>query len=76
MVRELSSIAVVLAFSGAAQAQSVELPQIDVIATSPLTGTGINRDKVPAMVQTLTADEIQRNYSYSVTDACSSASPA
>src|SRR5215813_8785382 len=71
----LSVMAVPLALTGAAlatgaaQAQSVALPEIEVIATSPLTGAGISRDKVPAMVQTLTADEIQRNYTYSVTDA-------
>ncbi len=69
MVRELLSVAaVLLAAPSAALAQSVSLPQIDVIATSPLTGTGIDRDKVPALVQTLSADDIQRTYSPSLTD--------
>src|SRR5262252_9225750 len=49
----------------AARAQSVVLPELEV-TTSPLPGAGIDRDKVPAMVQTLTADDFQRTYSPSV----------
>src|SRR5215475_7606589 len=48
-----------------AVAQTV-LPEIVVVAPSPLAGAGIDRDKVPAMVQTLTADDFQRTYSPSV----------
>jgi iron complex outermembrane recepter protein len=70
MLRELVSVAaVMLGLPAAAQAQSVALPEIEVIATSPLTGAGISRDKVPAMVQTLSADDIQSTYSPSLTDA-------
>ena len=36
------------------------LPQILVIGTSPLPGTGIDRDKVPANVQTLDASDLAR----------------
>src|SRR5262245_26689131 len=50
-----------------AAAQTV-LPEIVVVAPSPLQGAGIDRDKVPAMVQTLTADDFQRTYSPSVTE--------
>src|SRR5215475_7244547 len=50
-----------------AVAQTV-LPEIVVVAPSPLQGAGIDRDKVPAMVQTLTADDFQRTYSPSVTE--------
>ena len=38
-----------------AAAQNVTLPEIQVISTSPLPGAGIDRDKVPAMVQTLSS---------------------
>src|SRR5262249_56286227 len=38
------------------------------VGPSPLQGAGIDRDKVPAMVQTLTADDFQRTYSPSVTE--------
>jgi iron complex outermembrane receptor protein len=50
-----------------ASAQGVVLPEIEV-TTSPLPGAGLARDKVPAMVQTLSADDFQRTYSPSVTD--------
>src|SRR6266568_2711520 len=53
---------------GAAVAQGVGLPEIQVVTTSPLPGAGLDRDKVPAMVQTLSADDFQRTYSPSVTD--------
>jgi iron complex outermembrane recepter protein len=46
----------------------IALPQIDVIGTSPLAGPGIERDKVPAMTHTLTADDFQRTASPNVTD--------
>ena len=43
------------------------LPEIQVIATAPLQGPAIERDKVPAMTHTVTADDIQRTYSPTVT---------
>jgi iron complex outermembrane receptor protein len=55
----------------AAMAQSrssTALPEIQVISTSPLDGTGIDRDKVPTMVQTLSAEDFSRSYSPNVTD--------
>jgi iron complex outermembrane recepter protein len=42
-----------------AQAEAT-LPTIEVIGTTPLPGTGIDRDKVPANVQTLTASDLAR----------------
>src|ERR1700751_4109813 len=52
----------------AAAGQGIPLPGIEVVTTSPLSGAGLDRDKVPARVQTLTADDFQRTYSPSVTD--------
>jgi iron complex outermembrane receptor protein len=43
------------------------LPEIEVISTSPL-GGGIDRDKVPALAHTVTADDFSRNYSSNITD--------
>ena len=57
-----------LLLPAAAAGQSITLPEIQVISTSPLIGAGIDRDKVPAMVQTLTADDFTRTYSPSITD--------
>jgi iron complex outermembrane receptor protein len=49
---------------------SVALPTIDVISTSPLGGTtGVDRDKVSASTQTITAEDFARTYSPSITDA-------
>jgi iron complex outermembrane receptor protein len=44
------------------------LPEIQVISTSPFRGAGIDRDKVPALVQTVTADDFARSYGSHVTD--------
>jgi iron complex outermembrane receptor protein len=44
----------------------VTLPTIEVIGTSPLPGTGIERDKVPANVQTLNSSDIAREGTPSV----------
>ncbi len=45
------------------------LPEVTVIDTTPLHGDGIDRDKVPAMVQTLTAEDFTRTNSFAMTDA-------
>jgi iron complex outermembrane receptor protein len=54
----------VLLWAGAAPAQAPEtptvLPTTEVIGTSPLIGSGIDRDKVPANVRSLGAGDITR----------------
>ncbi len=63
--------AVLTGIGGAfAQTPSPEttLSPIEVIAPSPLAGTGIDRDKVPGTVQTLTSGDFQRLESPAVTD--------
>lgn len=53
----------------AALGQAVQvLPEIEVISTSPLAGVGIDRDKVPALVQTVTAEDFARTHSFNITD--------
>src|SRR5207237_6903746 len=39
------------------------LPEIQVTSTSPLPGAGIERDKVPTLVQTVTSEDFARSYS-------------
>jgi iron complex outermembrane receptor protein len=51
----------------AAPGPTIELPEVDVVATSPLPG-GENRDNIPAMVQTVPAEDFARTKSPSVTD--------
>lgn len=52
----------------ATRAQDAQvLPEIQVISTSPL-GGGIDRDKVPALTQTVTAEDFSRNYASNITD--------
>jgi iron complex outermembrane receptor protein len=94
----LGSVSIVALAAGAAYAQDPEpttLPEVRVIATTPLStvsrprrvapaavtvrpvGTApapsdpalIDRDKVPSNTQTLTADDFQRTYTQSVTEA-------
>jgi outer membrane receptor protein involved in Fe transport len=56
--------AVALVGFGAVRAQpapiEVTLPQIDVIATSPLLGSGIDRDSVPARTHVLSGGDLTR----------------
>ena len=53
---------------GQGSISSMVLPQIDVIATSPLGGAGVDPDKVSGSTQTLFADDFSRTYSPSITD--------
>jgi outer membrane receptor protein involved in Fe transport len=48
--------------------QNKPVTRITVVATTPLAGTGIDADKVPASVTTVSSSEIQRTQSLSVTD--------
>jgi iron complex outermembrane recepter protein len=47
---------------------AIALPEVDVVATSPLPGGGENRDNIPALVQTLSAEDFARTNSQNVTD--------
>lgn len=55
--------------SAATSASAQErLPEIQVIATTPVQGTGIDRDKVPAQTYSISAEDFQRAYSPNITD--------
>jgi iron complex outermembrane receptor protein len=66
--------------AGLAQTASPEgaiaLPEIEMVATSPLPGSGENRDKIPAQVQTVPAEDFARTNSPSVTDTLQQQVPA
>jgi iron complex outermembrane receptor protein len=49
--------------------QPAPMPALSVVSTTPITGLGFDRDKVPALVQTLTAEDFTRANSPSVLDA-------
>jgi iron complex outermembrane recepter protein len=49
-------------------APAPQIPAFQVIATTPITGLGFDRDKVPAMVQTLPAEDFSRVYSPNVVE--------
>ena len=44
------------------------LPEIQVIANTPLQGPGIDRDKIPSLVYSVNSEDFQRAYSPNVTD--------
>lgn len=50
-------------------------PALQVVATTPVPGIGFDRSKVPAMVQTLTAEEFTRTYSPNVVETFSQRIP-
>src|SRR3984893_5776093 len=47
---------------------AIELPEVEVVATSPLPSGGENRDNIPAMVQSVPAEDFAPTNSQSVTD--------
>ncbi|MGH6793815.1 MAG: TonB-dependent receptor, partial [Methylocella sp.] len=51
-----------------ASGAAIELPEVEVVATSPLPGGGENRDNIPALVQSVPAEDFARTNSPSVTD--------
>jgi iron complex outermembrane recepter protein len=55
---------------------TIALPEIEVVATSPLPGGGENRDKIPAQVQSVPAEDFARTNSPSVTDTLQQQVPA
>ncbi|HXO72758.1 MAG TPA: Plug domain-containing protein, partial [Bradyrhizobium sp.] len=57
-----------MAFPAAAVAQVQELPAIQVIANTPLQGSGVDRDKIPSTTYSVDAADFQRTYSPNVTD--------
>jgi len=59
----------IAALPAPALAQVQELPAIQVIANTPLQGSGIGVDKVPASVNIVDANQIQRADSLNISDA-------
>jgi iron complex outermembrane receptor protein len=53
--------------SATASAQE-RLPEIQVISNTPVQGPGIDRDKIPSLTSTVTAEDFQRSYSQNITD--------
>jgi iron complex outermembrane receptor protein len=45
----------------AQQSETMVLPPVEVVGVTPLLGSGVDRDKVPAETQVLTGDDISRN---------------
>jgi iron complex outermembrane receptor protein len=67
-IRRIVAAIALLPWPAIALAQTPQvLPEIRVISTSPL-GAGIDRDKVPALAQSVTAEDLSRSYSQNVTD--------
>src|ERR1700761_2006303 len=58
--------AAALPTSGFAQQQA--LPEIQVIANTPLPGAGVDRDKLPSTSYSVDSSDFQRTYSQNVTD--------
>lgn len=56
--------------------EAIELPEVEVVSTSPLPGGGESRAKIPAMVQTVPAAEFSRTNSQNITDTLQQQIPA
>ena len=59
----------VLAQTATRDSPAFIVPEVVVVGTTPLPGIGIDVDKVPAAVQTLTSDDIRREAASSLTTA-------
>ncbi len=67
--------AVALLAAPALAQDAITLPTIDVVGTSPLSGSDIDRDKVPASVHTLSPADFDHAKASSLTDAIQQALP-
>ena len=65
VLQALGLAMVLLSAAAAAQqtpeAPSLSLPTVEVVGATPLLGSGVDRDKVPAETQVLTDQDISRN---------------
>ena len=75
----LIALSVMAMFAGTAFAQTAEekaadnttdkaLPQVEVVGTSPLPGIGIEKDKLPYDVQTVTSEQMYQSQTLNLTD--------
>ncbi len=75
----LIALSVMAMFAGTAFAQTTEekaadnkadksLPQVEVVSTSPLPGIGIEKDKLPYDVQTVTSEQLYQSQTLNLTD--------
>lgn len=75
----LIALSVMAMFAGTAFAQTTEekaadkkaekaLPQVEVVGTSPLPGIGIEKDKLPYDVQTVTSEQMYQSQTLNLTD--------
>lgn len=74
----LAAAMVALFASGGVSAQSrteTQLPQVEVVGTSPLPGIGIERDKLPYAVQSVTAETVTRSNALNLTEYMSQNMP-
>lgn len=55
---------------------TLELPTVNVVDTTPLSGTGIDADKVPGAVTMISSEQFNRLFSFSTTDALSQYTPS
>lgn len=53
----------------AAAESTIDLPTVNVVDTTPLSGTGIDADKVPGAVTVISSEQFNRLFSFSTTDA-------
>lgn len=60
----------------ASSQEAIELPEVEVVSPSPLPSGGENRDKIPAMVQTVPAEDFTRTNSPNITDTLQQRVPA
>ena len=69
------AMAQVVAPSPSGPGTTVVLPTIDVFATTPLSGTGVDVDKVPAAVTTIDSEQIEQAKSPSVVKSLAKQTP-
>ena len=69
--QKLLSFFCLLVFSDcifAEEPEAVELETVEVVGVTPLSGSGVSADKIPANIQTVTADQLKNAQTISLSD--------
>lgn len=68
VIGRVVSTAMLAALAGAVQAESEALQAVEVIATTPVHGVGLSKDRIPAHVEAASARDLERTASTDVTE--------
>lgn len=72
----VSGLAIAFATNAFAQDGAIALPEIDVIGATPLGGDGLDRDKFPANISTISGDQLRASHEPTVQRGVANSTPS